>query len=165
MVDVGCGSGMYSVALCRRNPALKAVLLDRKEVLEVAREIVEQHQLQDRISSREADITQDAYGEGLDVVLLSDVLYQDRETCKAILRSAYNALADGGKLVVRGYYSDPEGSNTLFGALFVLKLQFGDTERELMSVPTLCKWIEEAGFGNVCAFALTERSSCLVAAK
>ena len=150
---------------CLGKSGLKAVLLDRKEVLDVAREIVEQHQLQDRISSREADITQDAYGEGMNVVLLSDVLYQDRATYKAILRSAYNALVDGGRLVVRGYYSDPEGSNTLFGALFVLKLQLGDTDRELISVPTLCDWIEEVGFRNVHAFALTERSSCLVAAK
>ncbi len=165
MVDVGCGSGMYSVALCRRHPDLSAVLLDRKEVLEVAREIVERYELQDRISTREADIVQGAYGEGLDVVLLSDVLYQDRETCKAILRSTYDALVDGGRLVVRGYYSDPEGSNTLFGALFVLKLQLGDPNRELISLPTLCEWIEEGGFRNVHAFALTERSSCLTAVK
>ena len=69
MADVGCGSGMYSVALCRRHLGLKSVLLDRKEVLEVAREIVERHGLQDRIATREADITRDAYGEDLDAVL------------------------------------------------------------------------------------------------
>ena len=165
MVDVGCGSGMYSVALCRRNPDLNSVLLDRKEVLQVAREIVKRHSLQDRINTRESDITQDAYGEGINVVLLSDILYQDRATCKAILRLAHDALVVGGRLVVRGYYSDSEGSNTLFGALFVLKLQLGDPDREPISVPTLCEWTEEVGFRNVHAFALTERSSCLLAAR
>src|SRR5512140_3546671 len=39
MADVGCGSGMYSVAFCHRYPGLGAVLLDRPDVLQVAREI------------------------------------------------------------------------------------------------------------------------------
>ncbi len=165
MADVGCGSGMYSVALCRRHPGLKAILLDRREVLEVAREIVEGHGLQDRITTREADITKDAYGEDLDAVLLSDVLYQDEATCKRILRSAHGALRNGGRLVVRGYFSDPEGSNPLFGALFVLKLLLSDPTREPISVAKLRGWVEEAGFHHVESFALTQRSTCFAAIK
>ncbi|GAG02071.1 unnamed protein product, partial [marine sediment metagenome] len=77
MADVGCGSGMYSVVLCRHNRDLHSTLLDRDEVLATAQRIVEESKLQGRISTRRVDITKDPYGENLDVVLLSDVLYQD----------------------------------------------------------------------------------------
>ncbi len=165
MADIGCGSGIYSVTLCRHYPDLHAVLLDRKETLETTHEIVRQHNLQDRINTRPADITRDAYGRNLDVVLLSDVLYQDEAISKTILRSAYAALAAGGRLVVRGYYSDPEGSQPLFGALFAVMLLLSDPNREPITFPGVRGWIEETGFKNVGTFALTERSTCLIAVK
>jgi predicted O-methyltransferase YrrM len=165
MVDVGCGSGMYTVALCQRNPALRATLLDQPEVLSVAMEVVRYHGITDRITAREADIATDAYGEGLDLVLLSDVLYQDRETVLSILRSAHSALATGGMLVIRGYFSDPGGTESLFGALFVVKLLASDPSREAISLPKLNEWLCEVGFKQISASALTARSTCLSAVR
>ncbi len=165
MADVGCGSGIYSVALCRHYPDLHAVLLDREDTLETTREIVRRHSLQDRIETRTADITQDTYGRNLDVVLLSDVLYQNEAISKTFLRSANLALAPGGRLVVRGYFSDPEGSQPLFGALFAVARLLSDPKREPITLPGLRGWIEETGFKNVRTFALTERSTCLIAVK
>ena len=163
MVDVGCGSGMYSVALCRHNPELHSTLLDREEVLATARQIVEQDNLQNRISTRSADFTKDSYGENLDIALLSDVLYQDENTCLTLIRSAYEALTDGGMLLVRGYFSDPEGLQPLFGAIFTLAMQLNGADRAIISVPVAVNWIEQIGFTNVKGFALTEQSTCLTA--
>ncbi len=165
MADVGCGSGMYSVALCLRNPSLRATLLDREDVLDTTREIIQQHGIHDRVETRSADITADSYGQDLDVVLLSDVLYQDKATCLTILRSAHTALVKGGRLVIRGYYSDPGESQSLFGALFVVHLLLSDPNREPITVPLLRTWVKEAGFKDLNVFALTERSTCLIAVK
>jgi predicted O-methyltransferase YrrM len=163
MTDVGCGSGMYSVALCRHNPDLRSTLLDRDEVLATAREIIEQNNMQDRISTRGVDITKDSYGENVELVLLSDVLYQDEETCLTVLRSAHRALRSGGMLLMRGYFSDPEGSQPLFGATFALAMQLSGTNRAIISVPVVRRWVEQVGFRNVDMFALTECSMCLTA--
>ena len=165
LVDVGCGSGLYSVALCLRNPGLTATLLDRPVVLETTEEIVERHGLRDRMATRPADITKDEYGREQSVVLLSDVLYQDKATCVTILRSAHAALTEGGKLIIRGYYSDPGGSESLFGALFVVHLLLSDPSREPISLGTLRNWLDEVGFTRMEDFALSERSTCLTAEK
>lgn len=165
MVDAGCGSGIYSVMLCRRNPNLNAVLLDRKEVLENTRKIIEKSNLQNRMTTREADIFTDSFGNGLDVVLLSDVLYQEEYLCIAILRSAYAALAPGGMLVVRGYYvdSDGDGPHSAFAPLFNIHQLFDDPKREVISVSLLRQWVEQVGFKIIKTFPLTERSHCLIA--
>jgi SAM-dependent methyltransferase len=165
MVDAGCGSGIYSVTLCRHNPNLHATLLDKKEVLETTKKIIEKSNLQDRIKTRSADISKDTYGEQMDVVLLSDVLYQDAPLCQAILRSAYQALAPGGTLLVRGYYvnADENGSHSPFGSIFNLHQLISDPKRKIVSVSLLSEWSEQTGFKEVKTFPLTERSHCLIA--
>jgi SAM-dependent methyltransferase len=165
LLDVGCGSGSYSATLCLRNPELRATLLDLPEVLETTREVTRSYGLGDRLELKPADMTRDAYGENFDAVLLSDVLYQNKATCLAVLRSAYAALAAGGRLIIRGYYSDPGGTESLFGALFVVHLLLSDSSREPLSLGVLESWVSEVGFKDVEVFALTERSTCLIAAK
>jgi SAM-dependent methyltransferase len=165
MVDAGCGSGIYSLMLCRHNPKLNALLLDRKEVLETTRKFIEKSNFQNRMTTREADIFTDSFGNGLDVVLLSDVLYQEDYLCIAILRSAYAALAPGGMLVVRGYYvdSDNDGPHSAFAPLFNIHQLFDDPKREVISVSLLSQWAAQVGFKIIKTFPLTERSHCLIA--
>jgi len=153
------------VMMCLRWPDLRATLLDRPEVIETTREVVEAYGLGDRIEIRAVDMTRDSFGQGHDAVLLSDVLYQNRATCVTVLRSAHAALAPGGRLIVRGSYSDPGGSESAFGALFVLHLLLSDPGRDPLPVDVLKAWVEEVGFGECRAFALTERSTCLTGVK
>jgi predicted O-methyltransferase YrrM len=163
MVDVGCGSGVYSIFLCRRYPDLNATLMDMKDVIKTTQHIIETNNLQDRIKTCEADITKDSYGDNHDVVLLSDVLYQEKSFCLTILQSAYKALVPGGILLVRGYYSDPGGSNPVFGSLFNLARLLDNPQREFISVSLLSQWIAQVGFKIFNLFPLTERSVCIMA--
>jgi 2-polyprenyl-3-methyl-5-hydroxy-6-metoxy-1,4-benzoquinol methylase len=165
IVDVGCGSGLYSIVLCHRFPDLQATLLDTGEVLETTRQMIEKNNLQHRINTREADILVDSYGNQSDVVLLSDVLYQEESSCLAILKNAYNSLAPGGTLLVRGYFSDPGGANPVFGSLFNLAQLLEDPNRHIISVSLISQWVEQAGFRNLNAFPLTEKSTCITALK
>jgi 2-polyprenyl-3-methyl-5-hydroxy-6-metoxy-1,4-benzoquinol methylase len=165
LVDVGCGSGAYSATLCLRNPNLRATLLDLPEVIDTTHEVTQSYGLGDRIEIKPADMTKDTYGENFDAVLLSDVLYQNQAACLTVLRSAHRALAPGGRLIVRGYYSDPGGSESRFGALFVIHLLLSDPSRDPLPVSVLKSWIEQVGFKNLEVFALTERSTCLTAVK
>jgi len=165
MVDVGCGSGLYSITLCRHYPELKAILLDREEVLAITDRFIKKSSLQNRMSIRAADILKDPFGIDVDVVLLSDVLYQDKSTCIQILKSAYDALASDGLLIIRGYLTDPKGSQPLFGSLFALGRLLFDENREIISIPLLHSWIEQVGFKITASQALTERSTCIQARK
>ncbi len=163
LIDVGCGSGVYSIHLCRRYPELHATLLDRPEVLEVTGEIVAASGASERVALAPGDMLKDSYGVGRDVVLLSDVLYLESGRCLDILRAAHRALAPRGMVVVRGYFADPEGNQNPFGALFDLARLFWGEEREPMPLGRVLGWLGEAGFTDVHSFPLTERSTCIVA--
>jgi predicted nicotinamide N-methyase len=164
MVDAGGGSGLYSAALCQRYPKLRSTLLDRTETLDVTRELIADRPEKDRITLREADITTDTLGENVDVVLLSDVIYDEAEAV-AVLKNAWNCLREGGQLLVRGYYWDEENSRPLFGALFMLNVMIFDAGRRVLTLRALCDLITAAGFRIDRVSPLTERSTVLVATK
>lgn len=165
LVDVGCGSGIYSIALCRRFPKLRATLIDREEVLATTQEIVNVSGCVDRISLNAADITRSDYGRHRDAVLLSDVLYSTEEICLTLLRSAFRSLAPGGRLIVRGYYSDPDNSHPLWGALFDLKRLLCHDQRVPFTHTLLRGWLTQVGFTEIEIAWLTELSSFILAKK
>ena len=164
MVDVGGGSGLYSLLLCQKYPDLKTILLDKLETLAVTKEILSVQNEKERIILREADIEKDSYGEDIDVVLLSDVIY-DELSAQKILPRAWRCLSHKGKLIIRGYYSDPENLKPLFGALFVINQMVFDSTRKILVISSLQKEVIAAGFHIEQCSPLTERSCLLVAIK
>ena len=164
MVDAGGGSGLYSVVLCRKYPELRSTILDVREHLEVARELTKKHEERERIEFREANLTRDSFGENIDAVLLSDVLYDSSEA-ESILDNAWNCLRPGGLLIVRGYYADPEDASRTFGALFVLNMLVFDPTREVLTLSSLPRCVRERGFAGIEVSELTERSTVLTARK
>jgi hypothetical protein len=164
MVDVGGGSGLYSVILCQKHPRLRSTILDRRETLSIAKEMIAGYKEAKRITLREADYTRDDFGEEVDVVLLSDVIY-DESKAAPVLKKAWNCLRGKGTLLVRGYYSDPAKSNPLFEALFVLNMLLFDPESRTMTISSLEKQMCEVGFTITRVARLTERSTLMVARK
>ena len=164
MIDAGGGSGIYSISLCQKYPDLKSIILDRHETLEVTEEYVSKHKERERIELRQCDITTDKLGDNIDAVLLSDVTYDETEAGK-ILRNVWKCLRARGLLIVRGYYFDPQSSSPLFGALFTINQLVFDSNREIVTLPSLKDIIEKTGYMITKASPLTERSFIIIATK
>jgi len=162
MADIGGGSGLYSLVLCEKYPELESTILDRKETLAVTREYIGHRQEFGRITLREGDYTVDDFGIANDVVLMSDVVYGEAEAA-IMLKKAWDSLRPDGLLVIRGYYTHPDKSTPLFGALFVLNDLLFDPDSKILTVSSLTKLIGEAGFTIIKSCPLTERSTLVVA--
>lgn len=164
MIDAGGGSGLYSVALCQKYPELHSTIVDKKDTLAVTKEMIASRQGKERIDLREGDFLRDPLGEDVDVVLLSDVIYEE-SMARVVLRNAWNSLAQDGVLVIRGYYADSERSRPLFGALFAVKELVDAPQRKTMTISALEKNVREIGFRAIGVAPLTEFSFVLVGRK
>ncbi|HVP14149.1 MAG TPA: class I SAM-dependent methyltransferase [Terriglobales bacterium] len=162
LLDVGCGSGLYAIALCRRNPRLRATLIDREQVLRTTRAMVAASGMAERIETRAADMRECDFGSERDAILLSDSLYDDHDVARRVLRAVHAALAPGGRVIVRGYYPDPGESESAFGALFRLNLLISDPARTPPTAPDVAALLAENRFVDIRRFPLTERSTCLL---
>lgn len=164
MIDAGGGSGLYSLLFCQRYPRLASTILDRRETLDIARQMLAPFPEKERITFREADILKDTFEGNIDVFLLSDVIY-DREAAKLVLAKAHDCLKESGILLIRGYYSDPENTRPLFGALFAIGQLVFDPTRKMMTLSDLQVEVREAGFFIEKVSRLTELSFVACAKK
>ena len=168
LLDLGGGTASYSIALCGANPQLRAVVVDRKEPLSIARPLVEEHYLQDRITFLEADLFKAVLEKDFDAALISGVvLIMSENDCHRLFELAYNALRPGGLIVVQDYmrvdYS-PERIKLDTLENMYIKLAFGpdaeDRDGEL-----LASWLGDAGFQNPKMIPLPTQLALITAEK
>jgi len=144
LLDVGGGTGIYSIALVQRNPGLRAIVLDRPEVLRVAKEFVESYGVADRVELREGDMFTAQYPEA-DFVLLSNILHDwDVEDCKALVRKSAECLKPGGRLLIHDVLLNDLLDGPLAVACYSAQL-FTLTEGRAYSGAEYRSWLEEAG--------------------
>jgi 2-hydroxy-4-(methylsulfanyl)butanoate S-methyltransferase len=122
LLDVGGGSGTFSIALCEANPGLRATVLDLPAVLAVAEGKRAAAGPADRISLLPGDATATEWPGGQDVVLMSYLLSAlDEEQIDVVLAKAAACLDAGGLLVVHDFVLDDDEDGPQFAALWFLQ--------------------------------------------
>ena len=145
LLDVAAGSGIYSAALLQANPGLRAIAWERPEVVKVAEELAAEYGLGDRLECVSADMFVDRVPEGVDAILLSNVLHDwDVAECRELVSRLADALPPGGKLLVHDVYLNDELDGPLPIALYSAAL-FSLTEGRAYSAAEYRSWLEEAG--------------------
>ena len=100
VLDIAAGHGLFGIALARANPRAEVFALDWPSVLEVAKENARAAGVADRYRTIEGSAFDVHYGEGYDLVLLTNFLHHfDPPTCEGLLRKVRAALAEGGRAV------------------------------------------------------------------
>jgi ubiquinone/menaquinone biosynthesis C-methylase UbiE len=144
LLDVGGGSGIYSIAWLRRHPALRAIVWDRPEVLKVAREMAEQYGVADRLECVPGDMFVDSVPPA-DVVLLSNILHDwDEPECRTLVSRCAAALPSGGRLLIHDVLLNDDHNGPLPIALYSAAL-FTLTEGRAYSAREFQSWLTEAG--------------------
>ncbi|SPF47074.1 hypothetical protein SBA4_3630012 [Candidatus Sulfopaludibacter sp. SbA4] len=75
MLDVGGGSGAYSIAFVRANPALRADILDLAAVEPIASRHIQEANVADRVHVRAGDLRSGLLGEAYDLVFVSAICH------------------------------------------------------------------------------------------
>lgn len=150
MLDVAGGPAMYSIAFCEHYPDLTSVILDLPESAQEGEVEIQKAGLEKRISYVVGDLFLSDWGEGYDLVLLSNMLHCFKEAeCRTILQRAFDALGHGGKLIVNepGFPGADEQIDTF--AAFTSLLYFTVTGGRTHPTPSIEAWVREAGFDMV----------------
>ena len=150
ILDLGGGSGAYSIAFARANPQVTAEVLDLPDVIPLTQAYIRQAGLGDRIHTRVGDMLRDPLGQGFDVVLLSAICHMfSAEENRALFRRAHTALVPGGRLLVQDFILEPEKTAPRFAALFSLNMLVGTRAGSSYSEPEYTAWLKAAGFAEV----------------
>ena len=168
LLDLGGGAASYSIALCGANPQLKAVVVDRKEPLSIARPLVEERNLQDQITLLEGDFLETELATDYDVALISGVvLIKPEVDCRRVFKRAHDALVPGGIVVIQDYLRidhSPERVrlDTLEDMYVLVAFDPGAGDREGDEVAS---WLKDAGFQNSKLIPLPTQLALIIAEK
>ena len=150
MLDVGGGSGAYSIAFAQANEKLQVELLDLPEVLPIAQRHIEEAGLGARIKTRAGDLRTDLLGQGFDLILISAICHMlGPEGNRDLLKRCYAALAPKGRVVISDFILDADKTAPKHAALFALNMLVGTREGNTYSENEYGAWLREAGFRNV----------------
>ncbi len=150
MLDLGGGSGAYSIAFARSAPELHAEIVDLADVLPIAEEHIRKAGLADRISTRAGDMLTVPLDAGkYDLVLLSAICHMfSAEENLRLLQRVYNALAPKGRVVIADFILEADKTAPRFGALFALNMLVGTRGGSSYSEPEYDAWLKHAGFSE-----------------
>jgi 2-hydroxy-4-(methylsulfanyl)butanoate S-methyltransferase len=122
MLDVGGGSGAFSIMFCKRYPGLHATVLDFPNVINVGERFVAEEDMQDRINFVAADGTTADWPADQDLVLMS-YLFSGVPAIAIpdLCAQAFAALKPGGRVAVHDFMVADERTGPPLAALWQLQ--------------------------------------------
>ncbi len=150
LLDIGGGSGVYSIAFLGKYPHLKATLFDLKEVIPITQEYIRSTDLENRINLVEGDYTTDPLPSGCDLALLSAIIHQNSPDQNAALyRNIFRALTPGGALLIRDFIMEEDRLKPASGALFAINMLANTEGGDTYTFNEIKESLVAAGFRNI----------------
>jgi hypothetical protein len=147
LLDIGGGSGSWSIALARRDRTVRATVLEIADVAAVARERIDSNGLGDRVDVIASDAQTDEIPRGYSAFLVANLVhYWGPERNLALLRGIRAAAEPGALIHLADFWTEPTHTQPLPAALmageFALHLEEGD----VYSVDDCREWLDATGW-------------------
>ena len=161
LLDLGSGAGAYSKAFLEANPAGRATLVDRREILELAAEHL--GPLAGRARLVAGDAAEVDVGDGHGAVLLANLLHlHGPETCARLVATAARAVAPGGAVVIKDLRVDDDRTGPIEGLLFALNMAIYTEAGDIYATPQLRAWLADAGLVDLVEHRLASAPDSIV---
>jgi O-methyltransferase domain/Dimerisation domain len=163
--DVGTAQGDLSVQIALAHPHLTGVGFDLPEVAPVFEDYVAHNGLEQRLRFVAGDFFSDELPKA-DVLTMGHILHDwNLDEKRTLIRKGYEALPEGGALVVYDSIIDDDRSQNAFGLLMSLNMLI-ETEGGFDYTAADCiGWMNEAGFTTTRAEHLIGPDSMVIAIK
>ena len=150
IMDLGGGSGCYSIVAAGRYPDIRAEVLDLPAVVVVTREYIEANGVADSVTANACDFTRDPLPADADVAIMASNLPQyNRDIIADVVQRAHDALLPGGEFHLIGEMIDADGSGPLAPALWGLSEAVNRSTGLAHSVTDCTGYFEAAGFTDI----------------
>ena len=150
ILDLGGGSGAYSIAFAKACPDVQCEILDIPEVVPLTAEYVSQAGVSAQVRLRPGDMLQDDFGSGYDIIMLNAICHMfSEEQNRDIFRRATQALAPKGRLVVQDFILNADKTGPQQAALFSLNMLVNTDAGASYSEVEYTHWMKAAGSTEV----------------
>jgi cyclopropane fatty-acyl-phospholipid synthase-like methyltransferase len=149
LLDVGGGSGCYSIALAQHDRDVRCTVMELPAVCEAARAYIADGGVEDRVDTAAVDMFREPWPRGYDTIFLSNVFHDwSVTTNRALAGHAFDALPSNGRICLHEMLLAPDGSGPVTAASFSMLMLFGTKGRQY-TFEELREILAAAGFVDV----------------
>jgi len=163
ILDLGGGSGAYSIAFAKASPEVRCKIFDLPEVTPLTSDYIQKAGVAPQVSVRAGDMLVEDLGTGYDLVMLNAICHMfSEEQNKDLFRRARKALVPNGRLLLQDFILNPDKTGPAQAALFSLNMLVSTESGASYSECEYTEWMKAAGFADVSRINLPGPSSLIV---
>ena len=147
LLDVGGGSGAYTLAFLKQNPKLQATILDFPETVSTSTRYALEAGMSDRVRHVAGNAITTEWPADQDVVLMSYLWSAvGGSDIKVLARRAYESLRPGGLVLMHDFMVNDEHEGPGFAAWYLLAALLDNPEAECLTPGFVEAALRDAGF-------------------
>lgn len=149
-IDIGGGSGAFSIAMARAVENLHATIFDLPDVIAMARSYVAESGLAEMFGFIEGDFNIDGFGSGYDLAFLSAIIHMnsvDRNV--GLINKTAASLVRGGRIVIQDFIMNDDRTEPAAGVFFALNMLVGTEAGDTYTSSEVSSWLKGAGFTGI----------------
>ena len=165
LLDIGGGSGAYTIAFLKKNLQLDAIIFDLEGVIPITEEKIKENNLLNRVNLVTGNFYNDELPTGCDIALLSAIIGQNSPNQNyELYQKIYRALDAGGTLLIRDHIMDDSRTKPSAGTLFAVNMLVNTPAGDTYTFSDVKDALEMVGFLDVKLIMAGEKMDCLVEA-
>ena len=150
MLDVGGGSAAFSMEIVKKNPSIKATVLDLPHIIPLTKKYVEDAHLLASFDFIEGDYLTKNFSGPYDLILLSAIVHiNSYEQNKMLIKKCVDALNKNGMIIINDFVMNEDRTQPPHGALFALNMLVGTTSGDTYTENEMREWFGSAGITKV----------------
>lgn len=165
LCDIGGCGGHFSAHIVMNNPHIHCTSFDLPPVEPIAKDTINTMNLSNNITIVSGDFFKDEFPKA-EIFTMGNILHDWGEKDKiTLIEKAYNALPNGGALVVIENIIDDTRNKNAFGLLMSLNMLIETEEGFDFTFEDFNRWTTKAGFSTTTLMPLAGPSSAAIAYK
>lgn len=149
VLDIAAGHGIFGITVAQKYRNAEIYAVDWANVLQVASENAGKFGVAARHHLIEGSAFDVEYGDGYDVVLLTNFLHHfDKQTNEKLLRKIHKSLADGGRVMTLEFVPNNDRISPPSEAMFSLVMLAATPAGDAYTFAELKEMFENAGFSS-----------------
>jgi len=149
-LDIGGGSGAYSMEFVSRKPEIDATIFDLPNVIPITKKFLDTEGFSDKVKTYAGDYTTDDLPEGFDLVFLSAIIHSNSlETNQDLIKKSFLSLNKNGRIIIQDWIMNNDRTQPVSGAIFAINMLVGTEAGDCFTEQEVSEMLKAAGFKNI----------------
>jgi predicted O-methyltransferase YrrM len=149
-LDIGGGSGAYSMEFVSKKPEIEATIFDLPNVVPITKKFIEKEGFSDKVKTHAGDYTTDNLPKGFDLVFLSAIIHSNSlEINQELIKKCFYSLNKNGKIVIQDWIMNGDRTQPVSGAIFAINMLVGTEAGDCFTEQEVTEMLNSSGFKNI----------------